>query len=134
MLKKLILIIGLIPLLSFTIATSVPTTVSAGPACEKRFLTLPVWYRGLTNDDCRVVMDEFDDFWLIVLNLLEIALQTAAYVATGYIIWGGIKYIKSQGRPDHINGAKATIVHAVTGLGVALASVAIVTFVAGTFK
>ncbi|PLS81073.1 hypothetical protein CYG49_02980 [Candidatus Saccharibacteria bacterium] len=131
MLKKLILIIGLLPLLSFTVATTVPTPVSAGPACEKRLLTLPSWHRGLTNDECRVVIDEFNDIWLIVINIIEIALQAAAYTATGFIIWGGIKYVKSQGRPDHINGAKMTIIDATIGLGIALSAVALVNFGAG---
>lgn len=99
------------------------------------FLTFPTWYKGLPQDptSCAVKIAALNDIWVIVLNLVEILLQVSGYVAAGFIIWGGFKYMKSQGNPQNIASAKSTIMDASIGLGIALSSVAIVRYVAGLF-
>lgn len=73
------------------------------------------------------------DIWLIVLVLIEDAIILAGYIAAGFIIWGGISFIKSQGDPKQISDSKQVIFNAVIGLIIALISVAIVNFIAGAF-
>lgn len=122
-----------------TLALAVtPTVVAAAPltpltsfaACDQYVMTFPAWYRGVVDGSCNVKIVNITDFVKIPLNLLEVLIQAVAYAAVGYIIWGGFKYIKSQGDPGKIAESKSAIINALTGLGIALASVAIVEFVA----
>lgn len=106
-----------------------------GQADRSRVLTFPTWYRGLDFDErtCNPKLTELNDIWKIVLNLVEMLIQIVGYVAAGYIVWGGFKYIKSQGNSQNIASAKTTIMNAAIGLGIALSSVAIVNFVSSRF-
>jgi hypothetical protein len=70
------------------------------------------------------------DIWLIVMVGLEDALKVAGYVAAGFVIWGGIKYIKSNGEPAQITQAKDIIWNALFGFTLAMISVAIVQLIA----
>lgn len=98
-----------------------------------KVLTFPTWYRGLAQDPktCAVQITALNDVWKIALNLIDILLQSSGYIAGGFIIWGGFKYMKSQGNSQNIASAKSTIMNASIGLGIALSSVAIVNYVAG---
>jgi hypothetical protein len=115
----------------FSFATVTPLADTAGAACQKRVFTFPVWYNGLPGTCKEPKLNELDDFWIIVMNFIEILLQLIAYVAAGYIIWGGFKYIKSEGDPGKISEAKAAIMNAIIGLVIAMGSVAIVQFIQG---
>ncbi len=64
-------------------------------------------------------------FWLI-----DTLLKVAGYIAVGFVIWGSIKYIKAQGEPGELTKAKTTIINALIGLAICIASVAIVNTVA----
>ncbi len=120
----------LMTMMTFSIAPPVATTASA--ACQQRvFFTFPAWYKDVTDDNCDIEIDELNDFWVIVMNFIEILLQVVAYVAVGFIIWGGFKYIKSEGEPAKITEAKGAIMGAIIGLVIALTSVAIVEYVQG---
>lgn len=115
--------------MSFAVATPMASTAVA--ACpERAFFTFPVWYKGLTVDDnCNISEFKLNDVWIIVMNGVEILIQVVAYVASGFVLWGGFKYIKSEGDPGKISEAKEAILQAVIGLVIALASVAIVEFI-----
>lgn len=133
MIRKILNFITIVPMLALLVSVSVPTPASA--ACSGRFFTLPTWHDGLSQGaNCDVVIDELSDFWVIVLNVLEAGFQIIAYFAVGYIIWGGFKYIKSEGNSAKVGEAKQTILYAIIGLGVALSSVALVSFVSGLFQ
>ena len=115
-----------------------PSVASASPltqfgACSGgRILTFPAWYNKLEcGSDGAPQLTKLNDIWKIALNIVELLIMLAAYVAAGYIIWAGVKYIKSRGDPGKIAEAKTGITQAVIGLGIALASVAIVEFVTG---
>lgn len=73
------------------------------------------------------------DIWLIAFPVIEDAIKIGGYVAAGFIIWAGVKYLKSQGDPGQVNEARQIIHNAVIGLILTLISVAIVQFVAGRF-
>lgn len=120
---------------TFVVATP-QTTYAAG--CSTTLLTFPAWYRGLVNDKCdirspsEVGLSVF--IWTIVLNIIEVMLQLVGYIAVGFIIAGGFKYMTSAGAPDGMTKAKNTILNAVIGLAISMASVGIVNVVAGAIK
>ena len=128
--------LALMTMMTFAVAPPVTSTASA--ACEQRMLfTFPTWYRGVTDDNCNITLDnaagdpDINRIWVIVMNFIEILLQAVAYVSVGFLIWGGFKYIKSEGEPNKISEAKSAILNAVIGLVIALMSVAIVEYVQG---
>ena len=119
-------------------ASALETEPGGGGGCTGRagrVLTFPTWYRGLDQDPttCTIKLSALNDMWKIVLNLLEILLQVAGYAAAGYMLWGGFKYMKSQGNSQNIASAKSTLMNATIGLGIALSAVAIVNFVSSRF-
>lgn len=108
-------------------ATSEPT-YAAGPSCSASFLTFPAWYRGLTNPDCSLMspggtISLQNYVWVIVLNVIEIALQLVAYLTVFMIIYGGFLYMTNGGEPSKIIAARKTIITALIGLGVSSAAI-----------
>lgn len=95
---------------------------------------LKSWDACLDHDANGVpIIKSLSNVWLILLPLLEDAIKVAGYTAAGFVIWGGIKYIKSQGDPSQINESRQVIYNALFGLVLAMISVAIVNFVSGAF-
>jgi hypothetical protein len=68
-------------------------------------------------------------FLLIGLAILDDLIRVSALVAVGYVIYGGILYMTSQGSPDMTKKAQQTIINALIGLGIALIAVAMVSFI-----
>jgi hypothetical protein len=114
-------------------ATTLPQTAAA--ACgDAKFLTIPAWYRGLTeetNGECNIKKpDNMSQFvWKIVLNITEMLLHLIGYLTVGFIIYGGFKYMVSAGSSDGMAKAKTTITNAVIGLVLSIVSIAIVNLV-----
>ncbi len=106
--------------------------------CSKggNFLGFPTWYHYLQSTEvnglCSPQITGLSDVWLIVAAVIEILLRVAAIVAVIFIIYGGVSYIMSQGEPDKTSRARATITDALIGLMIAVASAAIVSFIAGS--
>lgn len=116
------------------ITVAVPQTTHA--ACAERLLTLPTWYQGVVDGNCNVQAPVGDKgvqnfIWTIALNIVEMILQIVAYIAVGFIIFGGYKYMISAGSPDGMVKARKTITNAVVGLVISIFSVAIVNIVSG---
>lgn len=106
--------------------------VSASCSPNSRFLTFPLWYRGLDGADvCMPRIKNAGDIWRIGLNFVEMLIQAVAYVSAFFILWGGVQYVISLGEPDKISNAKSTITNAIIGLVIAIFAVAIVNFIAG---
>lgn len=112
--------------------------------CNAYFLTLPAWYNGLaakSDGECVVISpsdlgtpktSQLSRFiWLIALNVLQILLQVVAYLAVGFLMYGGFVYLTSAGRPDKITRGREMIQNAVIGLVISLLAVALVAFVGG---
>jgi len=127
------------------VAAIAPMTVSAGTAatCAKPLLTFPVWYRGLVGPapDCNLLSPDnpavggLSNFiWRIVLNVTEIGLQLVGYIAVGFILYGGFQFLTSQGSSEGSAKARKTILNAVVGLVISIASIAIVNLTLGVFK
>lgn len=117
---------------TLTIAT--PQTTYA--ACSTTLLTFPAWYKGIVDGSCNIMsptaVGGIGNFiWIIALNVIDLILQLVAYIAIGFIIFGGYKYMISAGSPDGMVKARKTITNAVVGLLISIFSVAIVKVIAG---
>lgn len=111
-----------------------PTAFAACPddAPTRGFLGLPFWWRDLACDEQgRPALASPIDTWKIVLNVIEAAMIVAGYMAVGYVIWGGFKYLTSDGDEGRLTSARKIIQNALIGLLLVLASVAMVNFVGG---
>lgn len=114
-------------------------TFAAG--CDKpEFFGLKPWYYYLqlqqdpNTGQCEVINfvlfepGKNSSFLLIALVIVDDLLRVAAMVAVGFLIWGGIQYVTSQGSPDATGKAQNTIINALVGLVIALISAGFVSF------
>lgn len=121
------------------VAVLSPTQANAAtcPGGQARLLTFPAWYNGIVDDDCNIkpVGNGPDDLrnviFRVALNVVEIILQLVAYASIIFIIKGGFDYMLATGDSGKVSSAKKTIEHAIIGLVISLASVAIVNLVGG---
>jgi Type IV secretion system pilin len=104
------------------------------------FFGLPKWYRYMDYEAsnitgrCEIVIDKANglhDYWLIGFGILDMLLWLAGVVAVGYVVYGGFRYVTSQGEPDALNAARSTIINAAIGLVIAMFATAIVRFIGG---
>jgi len=133
-------------LVAITTPTGVSAAPPADPKCPDNVLSFPTWYRGLQKSDCEIKSpSELDSgsgkndgvsnfIWIIVLNVIEIAMQVVGYLAAGFIIYGGFKYITGAGAPDKITAGRKLILNAVIGLVISLLAVVIVNIVLRGFN
>jgi hypothetical protein len=66
---------------------------------------------------------------LIGLAILDDLIRIAALVAVGYVIYGGIQYVTSQGSPDATGKAQQTIINALIGVVLATLAASIVNLI-----
>lgn len=105
--------------------------------CGGSFFGLKPWYAYLQLDgSCNIKSFQLlpdnnssGDVPLILLAIFDDLLRIAALVAIGFVIYGGILYVTSQGSPDQTGKAQNTIINALIGLVVAIASAALVSFI-----
>lgn len=106
--------------------------------CPKpRFFGLIPWYEYLKlNDKCDIASFQFlphgkiqSDVPLVLLAVVDDLLRLAGLFAVGFVIYGGIQYILSQGNPDGTARAQATIINSLIGVAIAMVSIAVVSFV-----
>lgn len=143
MIRNILLYICMTVVGAAAVATIVPSPALAATKCDKdgMIITLKPWYYGLTETDsdgkCRVKSPGNNEdaqkkfFGRVVLNIVEDLLQIAAYVTVAFVIIGGFKFMTSAGAPDQAAKARKTILNAVIGLVVAMASIGLVNFVGG---
>lgn len=113
-------------------------TMFAAGCQQHAFFILPTWYKYLiiankmevVGDRCTTVRTfEVADIALILLAVLDIALRLAGLVAVGFVVWGGIKLITSQGDAENSKRARQTITNALIGLVIALFATTFVAFI-----
>ncbi|HEX8182908.1 MAG TPA: hypothetical protein VF575_04890 [Candidatus Saccharimonadales bacterium] len=104
-------------------------------AIEPSFFGLKPWYHYLDTDaKCNVIDFNFldingrSDIALIALAIVDDLLRIAGIIAIGYIIYGGILYVTSQGSPDQTQKAQNTIQNALIGLVIAVLAISAVAF------
>ncbi|MNQ27268.1 hypothetical protein D3C85_405230 [compost metagenome] len=116
--------------------TMTPQTASA--ACTGgNILTIPPWYKGLQDDnDCKKLKGPADlgglsnYIWKIVLNIIEIMLHLVGYICVAFIIYGGFIFMTAGGSDGAAKG-RTTLLNAVIGVVISMASIAIVNLVTG---
>lgn len=106
----------------------------ASAAGDGGFLGFPPWYRGLTGADGEIASPSGKDglskyVWTIALNVVDMMLVAVGYLSGFMILYGGWLFIFSQGNPEGIARGRTTIYMAIIGLVLAIASVAIITYV-----
>lgn len=123
------------------VAAPVTTYAASTPApeCEGRLLGLPVWFRGLATKDgagqC-AVMSPSDApgglsgfIWKIALNVIEMGMVIAGYVAFIFILYAGFLFLTNGTNPTVIERARTTIINATIGLAIALGAIGILNLV-----
>lgn len=106
----------------------------AADNCKTRLLGLPTWYQYLpTDESCEIQTGDLGGMVvvLVIMALIDILLTLAGLMAVGFIIFGGFKYITSQGEPGKLVAARQTILNAVIGLVIAIIASRVVAFIAG---
>ena len=94
-------------------------------------LGFPKWYEFLPCDGASPKINGINDIFGIIAAVIDILLKFSFYLALAMVIYGGIKYLTSQGSPDKTNKAKSTLISAAVGLLIASISIAVVKFVGG---
>lgn len=98
------------------------------------FLGFKSWDACLDHDANGVPQfNAIEDVWKVGIVVVEFVIKLSGYLAVGFIIWGAIKYLKSQGDPSELTQARQIINNALMGLIICLLSVAIVQFIAERF-
>lgn len=98
-------------------------------------LDFPTWYTYLPcASNGQPELNAILDIWLILAAIIEILLRIAALLAVGYVIYGGIQFITSQGEPEKIAHARGTVLNAIIGLIIAVISAAVVSYIASQFN
>lgn len=124
------------------------TTFAASNQCnEPSFFGLPTWYKYLRhniNDVTQKCEIDFtlmrhgkfsgSDLLLIGLSIVDILIRIAALVAVGFVMYGGIKYITSQGSPEGTKSAQNTILNGLVGLVIAIVAAAVVAYLGKAIK
>lgn len=112
------------------------------------FLGFPTWYKYLefgtdsgTGDPCAIIgprhsntreIDMAKAAGYVAIAVVEILLRIAAIVAVGFVMYGGFRYITSQGEPENTKSARQMIINSLIGLVIALIATGLVTFIANT--
>jgi len=117
---------------SFMIFAKVSCSFTKGST----FLGFPHWYQYLpgtidpTTGECSPSLGSLNNVWLIVAAVIEILLRVAAIAAVAMVIYGGVKYIASQGEPEATNKARSTIINSLIGLLLSIMAATFVAFIA----
>ena len=114
-----------------------PSAQAAANCPSGHILTLKPWYDGLLDNNCVVkspgtTTEEHSKFiWTIVLNVIDDLFQIIGYIATGFIIYGGFLFMTTSGDPARAAQARKTLLYAVIGVVIAIASVGVINLVSG---
>ncbi|MDQ3064755.1 MAG: pilin [bacterium] len=138
-------------LLLSIVSLSSPVKVSAAVEAQcdgsGSLLGLPTWYKYLdiggpncdiigppaadsTSDNIKIDWEQASG--RIGLAVVEILMRLVAIIAVGYVIYGGFKFITSQGEPDSAKAARQTIINGMIGLVISLLATGIVRFIANS--
>lgn len=121
---------------------SSPLLQTFAVGCSKpTLLGLVPWYQYLpigtdTTGTCSVkfpttstgILGAHSPFLLIGLAIIDDLIRVAALVAVGYVMWGGMQYILSQGSSDRTKKAQGSIVNALVGLALAIIAASLVSY------
>jgi hypothetical protein len=66
---------------------------------------------------------------LILIAIVDDLLRVAGIVAVGFVLYGAIQFVTSQGNPEETTKARNTIINALVGLVIAMIAIVIVGFI-----
>ena len=66
-----------------------------------------------------------------VQNIFNVVLALAGAVAVAFVVFGGIKYMLSQGEPNETKQARDTILYSVVGMVIVVVAFMLVNYVIG---
>lgn len=102
------------------------------------FLSFPTWYKYLNprfeGGECVIDVKFPEDIAKVVLAVVEILLRLGGLVAVGFVVYGGFRYITSQGEPENTKSARQTIQNAIIGVAIATIATVAVAFVGRSFS
>ncbi len=139
---------------SFAPVKASAATCKPEPGGGVKFLSLPTWYEYLDGEDssgkcvpelsgcasnktgtCDVQSGvDLSKIWLIALAVLDLLLRLGGFLSVGMVIFGGIKYVTSQGQSDATKGARQTIINAFVGMAIILTASVAVRFIASLLQ
>jgi hypothetical protein len=79
------------------------TLLAAAPPpdnCASPESLLPSLYKGLCNGSGEIRFERLTDFIIVLGNVIQLLLTLGGAAAVLIIIWGGIKYVTSEGNPE----------------------------------
>ncbi|MFI5271282.1 MAG: hypothetical protein ACHQT9_04530 [Candidatus Saccharimonadales bacterium] len=108
--------------------------------CEKNtFFIFRPWFHYIQTSDFKgCTVQNFNllpgggnssDIPLVLLAIVDDLLRLAGLIAIGFVIYGAIQYVVSQGEPEKTGKAKNTITDALVGLVISISAVAVVSFI-----
>lgn len=148
----IVLVLSASLLTGLLIAQPKTALAAVDPACDGSagFLSFPTWYKylnvvpdepGAVDSSCSIVgppgtsVGNSEVDWqkasgYVALAVVEILLRIAALAAVGYVMYGGFRYITSQGDPEGAKTARQTIINGLIGLVISLVATGAVAFIA----
>jgi hypothetical protein len=118
---------------------------AANPTCSagSTLFGLVPWYQYLpltattTNTGQQICSVDLStvkavELWLIPMAIFEDLLRVAGMLAVVFVIYGGIRYITSQGEPEATKSARGTILNALIGLSITIVAAGTVQFIASS--
>lgn len=66
-----------------------------------------------------------------IQNIIQVFVTLSGLIATGFFVWGGVRYITSSGSPEALDGAKKTIFYSSVGLAIVLGAFVLSNIVTG---
>lgn len=138
---RVVAVVGLFMVVSMLVPLGTASAVNCGS--KPTFLGLIPWYQYLhVTDDgqggCKITDFSGSDpastlgghspFLLIALAIVDDLLRVATLIAVGYVIYGGFRYMTSNGSPDGTKNAQNTIIDAMVGLVIAIVATSAVSF------
>lgn len=131
----LLLVVFCLPVAAYLTPPGVVSAASAANCSgeSSSFLDFPTWYKYLPHSfedgECKLDVEFPQDAGKIILALVEIMLRVGGLVSVAFVIYGGFRYILSNGEPESAKGARVTIINALIGLGIAVSATAIVNLI-----
>lgn len=125
LLKKTFVFLGLISIVSASLAALVPAQTSAvqidnrgNGSCQ--FLGFVCWDEGLAGENINNETALKNKVWIIAANIATDITVLAAYLVLGYVIYGGYLYTFSGGDPSKVATGKKALSQAFIGLAIVM--------------
>lgn len=127
--KKILVFCAIIAVVSSVTSLISPQSAFADPGGKNcRYLVpgsnIVSWDCGtnFTSDTQPTEDDIKYGIWIVVANIISDITAVIAYLALGYVIYGGYLYMSSSGDPTKVTSGKRTLSHAFIGLGIVLSA------------